>query len=99
MRYRGRAQGAFGQLRQRDAEGRDPKGGPKRKPGKHAHAARLDALPSQAYTGRDAARMWEHGFARKARGDVAQLVERLLCKQDVHGSNPCISTMLETSVP
>ena len=25
-------------------------------------------------------------------GDVAQLVERLLCKQDVAGSNPVIST-------
>ena len=26
-------------------------------------------------------------------GDVAQLVERLLCKQDVAGSNPVISTI------
>jgi hypothetical protein len=26
-------------------------------------------------------------------GDVAQLVERLLCKQDVRGSSPLISTM------
>ena len=27
------------------------------------------------------------------RGDVAQLVERLLCKQDVAGSTPVISTI------
>ena len=31
-------------------------------------------------------------FGVKRRGGIAQLVERLLCKQDVSGSNPLTST-------
>ena len=30
-------------------------------------------------------------YLAKTRGDVAQLVERLLCKQDVRGSSPLVS--------
>lgn len=32
-------------------------------------------------------------------GDVAQLEERLLCKQEVVGSNPIVSTDLRCSEP
>ena len=31
-------------------------------------------------------------------GDIAQLVERLLCKQDVAGSNPVFSTVFTRSL-
>ena len=31
---------------------------------------------------------------KHSRGDIAQLVERLICIQEVLGSNPCISTTI-----
>ena len=34
----------------------------------------------------------DHAPKRKKRGGVAQLVERLPCKQEASGSNPLIST-------
>ena len=34
---------------------------------------------------------------RRSKGAIAQLVERLLCKQDVDGSNPSGSTTLRSS--
>ena len=35
------------------------------------------------------------GFRPSRKGGLAQLVERLLCKQNVNGSNPLTSTILE----
>ena len=47
-------------------------------------------------TARNVHRTWGHRFRRigivKADGDVAQLVEHLLCKQGVGGSSPLVST-------
>ena len=37
-------------------------------------------------------------FNPPSRGGLAQLVERLLCKQNVNGSNPLTSTIFQESV-
>ena len=46
-------------------------------------------LPSESFVGGVSLHRW---VSKKAHGGIAQLVEHLLCKQGVLGSNPCTST-------